>query len=113
MFQDKKYQESLQYFNGEGASMELTILNGEEIKADPNQEPEIDDVIVFKCEKCKIGKNDIDILTKRLLKINRHDCYWIEGDNKERSYDSRNFGWLCPGEIEFLGTVISNNSVKE
>ncbi|GEM_PF-1633514 len=113
IFQDKKYQESLQYFVGKGASMEPTILDGEEIVTDPNQKPEINDIIVFKCEKCKIGQDDIDILTKRLLKINKEGCYWVEGDNKVKSYDSRDFDWLCQADIEFLGTVIPSDSVKE
>ncbi len=106
MFQDKKYQESLKYFVGEGASMEPTILDGEEIITDPNKKPEINDIIVFRCEKCKIGLDDIDILTKRLIKENREGCYWVEGDDKARSYDSRDFGWLCSSEIEFLGVFI-------
>jgi signal peptidase I len=106
MFQDKKYQESLRYFVGEGVSMEPTILNGEEIIVDPNKKPEINDIIVFRCEKCKIGLDDIDILTKRLIKENKKGCYWVEGDNKVRSYDSRDFGWLCSSEIEFLGVFI-------
>jgi len=102
----KKYQESLKYFIGEGASMEPTILSGAEIVGDPNKKPEIDDIIIFDCEKCKIERNDISILTKRLLKIDNKNCYWVEGDNKSNSYDSRNFGWLCPSDIDFLGVFV-------
>lgn len=109
LIKDKKYQDSLQYFQGTGDSMAPTILDGEEIVVDPNLKPEINEIIVFSCEKCKIKENDIDILTKRVKTINEQDCLWVEGDNKAKSYDSRDFGWLCPGEIEFMGTLIENN----
>lgn len=112
MVQDKNYKDSIEYFVGEGASMEPTILSGEEIAVDPNKKPEINDIVVFRCEKCKIGLNDIDILTKRLLRENSNGCYWVEGDNKAKSYDSRDFGWLCPGEMEFLGTLIEDDPNK-
>ncbi len=109
MVQDKNYKDSIEYFIGEGASMEPIISSGEEIAVDPNKKPEINDIIVFRCEKCKIESDDIDILTKRLLRENSEGCYWVEGDNKLKSYDSRNFGWLCFDEIQFLGTLIEND----
>jgi signal peptidase I len=115
LIKDKKYQDSLQYFQGTGDSMTPTILDGEEVVVDPNLEPEINDIIVFSCQKCKTEKDDIDILTKRVENINDQGCLWVEGDNKIKSYDSRDFGWLCPEEIEFLGTLIkddSNNKYK-
>lgn len=31
-------------------------------------------------------------------------CYWVEGDNAEVSFDSRNYGWVSPSTIE--GRVI-------
>jgi signal peptidase I len=109
LIKDKKYQDSLQYFEGIGDSMKPTILDGEEIVTDPNLEAEINDIIVFSCEKCKIENDDIDILTKRVLDKNDKNCFWVEGDNKVRSHDSRNFGWLCPEEIEYFGVVSDKN----
>ena len=106
---DKNYQESLEHFYGEGDSMAPTILDREEITSDPNQKAEEGDIIVFKCEKCKITGDDIDILTERLIEINQEGCFWVEGDNSLKSYDSRNFGWLCPGEIEYYGVVLDKD----
>lgn len=106
LIKEKQYKESLEYFVGEGASMEPTIKDGEEIVADPNKIPEKNDIMVFRCDKCKSAINEIDILTKRVIRKNDQDCLWVEGDNKQKSLDSRNFGWLCPEEIEFLGVVL-------
>jgi len=106
LVKDKKYEESLEHFVGEGRSMEPTIQEGEKIVADPNAKPEVNDIIVFSCEKCKVERGDVDILTKRVLGINKKGCYWVEGDNKANSHDSRNFGWLCLDDIIFHGVVL-------
>lgn len=60
--------------------------------------PRVGDVIVIK-----------HIATRRLL-LKRitmtHDKqYWIEGDNKRESHDSRHFGWI--GGDEISGKVIA------
>jgi hypothetical protein len=45
------------------------------------------------------------ILTKRLTKING-DCFWVEGDNQDNSYDSNDFGWVCKNkDIRINGVV--------
>lgn len=60
--------------------------------------PKTGDVIILNHPVLRIP------LLKRILKINK-DLIWIEGDNKERSYDSRDFGWINKKEIQ--GKVMS------
>lgn len=72
--------------------------------------PKVDDIVYFCClnSKCAGGKHNADHLTKRLIKINEQGCYWFEGDNKDHSWDSRNYGWLCPkyvfGSLNFFSS---------
>jgi signal peptidase I len=106
MIKNKQEQDRLEYFEGEGDSMLPTISPGTELTVDPEKDPKEEDIIVFTCPKCKVKENDIDILTKRLIAKNEKGCFWVEGDNKEKSYDSRDFGWLCPEDIELHGTVV-------
>lgn len=82
--------------------MEPTIKESDTIYYDPHKIPSINDIIVFDClvEKCN-GK----YLIKRIIKIDQVGNYWVEGDNKEHSFDSRNYGWLSPSEIDISGVV--------
>lgn len=47
------------------------------------------------------------LLVKRLEKINRR-AYWVEGDNKKESTDSRDFGWIEKKNI--IGKVLVKHS---
>ncbi len=103
-----KYIPSSRYevFIGTGTSMEPTLFNNDEITVDPQAIPERGDVIVFDCISCE-GYSGSGTLTKRIYEIDQQGCFWVMGDNKEISYDSRIAGWLCPGQnIEVHGVVI-------
>lgn len=54
--------------------------------------PRIGQVIVLNDPK---GKDHL--LLKRIIHINKTDHHfllWVEGENKEQSFDSRAFGWI-------------------
>jgi hypothetical protein len=94
----------------EGPSMYPTIKSGQPFELDRYNIPKEGDIISFSCfSKCnredfKTASGEM-ILTKRLIKIN-DDCYWVEGDNKEESFDSRDFGWICKNQdIRVNGVV--------
>ncbi len=108
LIQKKLAEDRMEYFVGEGRSMEPTFYDGDELKVDPAKEPTEGDVIVFRCKSCDIEENTEGIMTKRLRLINKENCYWVEGDNPEVSLDSRDkkIGWLCPQDIELFGVVI-------
>lgn len=93
-----------------GPSMYPTIQSGQEFELDSYLAPEVNDIISFSCfQRCIEGDtapNGEKILTKRLLKING-SCYWVEGDNKSDSYDSREFGWICKGDDIRLNGVVT------
>lgn len=92
----------------EGKSMEPTFYNGEILFFNFFSSSKINDVIVFDCfSKCTLSGKAIT-LVKRLDKIDGNGCYWVEGDNKEHSFDSRNYGWLCPSDFGSDRTVIFN-----
>ena len=103
-----KYVPSSRYqvFIGTGTSMEPTLFDGDEITVDPKSIPQRGDAIVFDCTSCE-GYSGSDALTKRIYEIDQRGCYWVMGDNKEISYDSRIAGWLCPDQnIKVHGVVI-------
>ncbi len=92
-----------------GESMYPTIKNEQPFQLDTFINPEIGDIISFSCfNKCIEGEtasNGEKILTKRVLDRDEN-CFWVEGDNKDNSYDSREFGWICKNEdIRINGTV--------
>ncbi|MDZ7611806.1 MAG: S24/S26 family peptidase [Candidatus Moranbacteria bacterium] len=113
MAEQKQRQDRLEYFVGQGDSMLPTIREGAELTVDPEARVSENDIIVFTCRKCKQKNDDIDILTKRLIAKNEKGCLWVEGDNKANSYDSRDFGWLCPEEIELHGVVIKRDQEED
>jgi hypothetical protein len=95
----------------EGPSMYPTIVTGQPFELDHYKLPQEGDIISFSCfNKCnredfRTASGEM-ILTKRLTKING-DCYWIEGDNKEESFDSRDFGWVCKNKDIRLNGVVT------
>jgi len=79
--------------------MEPTIQNGQTVLVSSIpyffSKPKIGDVVAF--------KKDNKVLIKRIGKIDGKK-YFVSGDNKEDSMDSRKFGWLTKKDI--LGKVI-------
>ena len=59
------------------------------------KEPKINDIVAFRFNN--------KIFVKRILKF-KNKKYFLEGDNKADSLDSRSFGWFSKKEI--LGKVI-------
>jgi signal peptidase I len=94
-----------QTFVGSGRSMEPTLFDGDELTVDTKASPAIGDAIVFDCVSCE-GYTGNFALTKRIYKINSDGCFWLMGDNKEISYDSRVSGWLCPEENILVHGVV-------
>lgn len=89
----------LQKFKISGHSMEPAIKNGEKILATPLfylfKSPKINDIVVFKFR----GK----VFVKRII-LFKDNKYFVEGDNKKDSIDSKDFGLLSRNQI--LGKVI-------
>lgn len=87
-------------FEVDGPSMQPTLQSGEMVNTDKTVIPKVQDIVVFKY-------ND-KIFIKRLIHI-KDNNYWVEGDNKANSEDSRSFGWLNRSNIEYLGVVFETN----
>ena len=79
--------------------MEPAIKNGEKVLATPLfylfKNPKINDIVVFKFRG--------EILVKRVVAFGDNK-YFVEGDNKKDSLDSKSFGLLTKNQI--LGKVI-------
>lgn len=73
----------------QGHSMSPKIAEGQEVLVSSLPyllfEPKIGDIVAFK----KFNK----VFIKRIRKI-KDDKYYLIGDNKEDSLDSKNFGWV-------------------
>lgn len=87
------------HFKIHGHSMEPTIKNGESVLASNIPyvflKPKVGDIVVFKKEE--------KIFIKRIVKIDK-DHYFVRGDDKKDSMDSRGFGWVERKEI--VGKVV-------
>lgn len=83
----------------EGNSMQPTLQPNQRVCA-YQEEPQVNDLVVFKCKNCGIEHEAI----KRLMKI-ENNCYWVEGDNSKNSFDSREFGFLCKDNLEYIWKV--------
>jgi hypothetical protein len=115
--------------HGIGPCMEPTLPYDSWLTYDPTRVPKKGDIISFDCfSKCAVGSvgeyaGDVEVvpgspemakdgsvwLTKRIIKIKK-GCYWVEGDNRDDSWDSRAFGWLCPSDIKVQGVIISSST---
>ncbi len=82
-----------------GHSMLPHILDGEAVLVSGIpylfKNPKINDIVAFEIEK--------QIFLKRVLKIS-NGKYFVRGDNKNDSFDSRKFGYILKSQI--LGKVI-------
>jgi hypothetical protein len=89
-----------------GKSMEPTLYDGDTLILNFFSTPKVDDIVVFDCfSKCN-STGKLEVLTKRIIKIDENGCYWVEGDNKDFSRDSRTFGNLCPSDINNVRTLL-------
>jgi len=102
-------QERYIEFVGTGSSMEPTFYDGDVLYVDPQAKPEEMDIIVFSCENCE-GISPDEILTKRIYKINESGCFWLVGDNRQKSLDSSIFGWLCKDDMTIFGVVVGKKT---
>jgi signal peptidase I len=88
-------------FKIQGSSMEPTIVSGETVLVSRTSywftNPKKGDIITLH------DPRDGKILIKRITKKNRTN-YFVEGDNKSASTDSRVFGWI--GKRDIIGKVI-------
>lgn len=85
-----------------GHSMEPQIENGETVLVSSVpywfKIPKIHDIVAFKDSTNKI-------LIKRIIKI-QNGKYFVQGDNKNDSLDSRKFGYISRDKI--IGEIIFN-----
>ena len=81
-------------------SMEPFLKEGDEIivKKYIFTKPKIGDIIIFRHSTPPF------IFIKRVLKI-KDSNYWVEGDNKNKSFDSRSFSYIKKDSV--LGKMIS------
>jgi signal peptidase I len=80
--------------------MEPTLRNGDVILASGIRylitQPKVNEIVVFKSPSGQI-------MLKQITKVD-NDKYFLEGNNKEDSLDSRQFGWVTKKQI--LGKMI-------
>lgn len=86
-----------------GHSMEPNILQGQTVLASSIpylfSKPKINDIVALR--ERKSGK----VFIKRIVKVDG-EKYFVSGDNKKDSMDSKDFGWIERKEI--VGRVILN-----
>lgn len=87
-----------------GGSMSPTLHDNDSVVISPLVDPVPGKIIVFTCLVDRCEKRNKFI--KRVIGINKENCIWVEGDNRDFSYDSRKYGWLCQNEIFYHGVVI-------
>ena len=79
-----------------GQSMEPTFSQGNLIIISRIMTPRATDVVVVQTQ---YGE-----MLKRIVKFDESGQIWVEGDNKEASTDSREYGWLPANSV--VGKVI-------
>lgn len=94
-------------FKIEEKSMEPFISSGDVILVNRFsylfKNPKIGDVVVVK------NNSEKKYLIKRIQRI-REKTYFVVGDNKKQSIDSRNFGWITKKDI--VGKLLYSKSRK-
>ena len=83
------------FFSVKEQSMEPHIKDGDFVIAFPFFRPKAGNLVVF--------KQDDKLMLKRVMAVHEKEKYWVEGDNKKESKDSRHFGWISKKQV--LGTV--------
>jgi phage repressor protein C with HTH and peptisase S24 domain len=94
----------------DGESMKPTLPDGK-LTVNYSLTPRIGDIVAFKCftEKCINGETNYEPhqRVKRLTGIDDRGCFYFLGDNPDHSWDSRNYGYLCPpDDVKILGVVV-------
>ncbi|HSX10065.1 MAG TPA: signal peptidase I [Candidatus Saccharimonadales bacterium] len=88
-------------FHVEGKSMVPTIQQGDSVLVNRMsylfRSPNVDDIIAL------YDPRDRKILIKRIIKIEKGK-YFVQGDNKNSSTDSRVFGMI--GRVDIIGKII-------
>ena len=89
-----------------GESMKPTIENGSSVLIHPDS-AEIGDIVVFECysSECRYPGDNGGVLIKRVTQ-KQGNCFYLEGDNRLKSWDSRSYGWLCDDDLKILGKVV-------
>ena len=91
-----------------GRSMEPTIMDGDWVFSSSIKQPKVGEVFLFYCRTSRCDTAGGMSLTKRLIDVDQNGCIFVQGDNVDAlSYDSRDYGRLCPGEFEYHAVVIS------
>ncbi len=98
-------------FEAVGLSMFPTLRDGGMYHADKHAIPKAGDIVAF---KCLVDRCDYEGMVKFVHSIDERGCYdlqgredeWVEEDGITYvSFDSSDFGSLCPGEIHVDGVV--------
>jgi hypothetical protein len=96
--------EQISFSGGTGPSMLPTLKEGQ-WTMDQYRLPKEGEIVGLVCiSRCEQPNQP---LQKRVIHIDDKGCYWLEGDNKSNSYDSKYFGWLCPEDVTNISTVIA------
>jgi len=91
-----------------GHSMEPTIMDGDWVFSSSIKSPKVGDIFLFYCRTKRCDTSGGNLLEKRLIDIDSNGCIFVQGDNSDEfSYDSRDYGRLCPGEFEYHSVTIS------
>lgn len=83
----------------QGYSMQPTLENGSVLICNTLATPQVGDIVVIR-PFVAVGDQ---FIIKRITDIQDNKIF-VQGDNRENSYDSRSFGWLDMNQV--LGVVI-------
>ena len=91
-----------------GISMLPTLKNGDFVLIDKRAKLRLGDIVVL------TPPDSTYLVVKRITKIQtevNHTLYWVVGDNRNHSHDSRDYGWVEGVKIE--GRVIKTWKTKK
>ena len=93
----------ISFFKVLGRSLKLYSEEGEFVLALSYflSHPRVGDIVVVRHPAKHI------LLLKRILRI-QNNIYWVQGDNKDQSSDSRDFGWISRDFILGKAKIIQN-----
>lgn len=86
-----------------------TIHPGQEITVKPFVTPGQGDIVEIRWTETGMEQTGFGAqwVVKRVTQVDEEGCWWLEGDNKDASYDSRAYGWICREDISYFGVVTS------